>query len=136
MKIFNRDEKRRDEFIFGKHEPEKYIGGVRPFSRLNVDTLKRLIAEGFVDPKFHQNRSPCIQEFLEFAQKWNSQDGYYCFDGYVVSESRDDYRVSINAIRRNNGNFTGLDERFAFEDLIRESDAWEINKRRVYAWWD
>ena len=39
----NKNVKLRDEIIFGKYKPEKYLGGIRRFENLNLDRLQNCL---------------------------------------------------------------------------------------------
>ena len=123
-----KDIKRRDEIIFGNYDPNEYRGGIRRFENMSYDTLKQLVDEGFVDVEDRQNFAPTIQEMMEFSKKY---DKHYLFDGYVVSDKRDDYRLSVDAIKRD-GDRDTLEEGYDFADFCSEAD--EIYSK--YAWWD
>ena len=69
----------------------------RDFMVESVQTLKQIFEENFTDPDIDQNGSPSIREMLEFSGKWNNK---YVFGGYAVEIWRDDYRVSLDSIWR------------------------------------
>lgn len=125
---YNMDIKTRDEMIFGKYEPDKYLGGTRYFKGMNVNLLKELVKKGFVDPEECQNCSPSVAEFIEFMEGW---DGYMV-DGYVVTDKRDDYRVSVEAIEKN-GVIETKEELVDFVETFRFADDFDVNG---YAWFD
>lgn len=130
MKQLNKDIKRRDEIIFGAYEPDQYnFGGTRDFKNISIATLKQLIDENFIDVDSVQGSSPTVQELLDFAEKW--KDSQYEFSGYVVSDERTDYRVSITEIW-GYGTYETFIEEDEFEDLA--SDA--TDHGRKYAWWE
>ena len=125
---YNMDIKTRDEMIFGKYEPDKYLGGVRYFKGMTVKLLKELVDNGFADPEECQNYSPSVAEFIEFMEGW---DGYRV-NGYVVTDKRDDYRVSVEAIEKN-GVIETKEELVDFVETFRFADDFDANG---YAWWD
>lgn len=122
--------RKRDEIIFGNYDPEAYMGGIRRFEDLSYETLKQLVDEGFVDVEECHNCSPSIQDMMEFAEKHDKQ---YLFDGYVVSDKRDDYRVSVDGFKRV-GPFETFAEQNEFADFCSEAD--ELDLDYAYAWWD
>ena len=122
--------KRRDEIIFGNYDPNEYWGGIRRFEDMGYDTLKQLVDEGFVDVEDRQNFAPTIQEMMEFSEKY---DKHYLFDGYVVSDERDDYRLSVDGFKRG-GDFDTVEEAEDFADFCSEAD--ELDLDYAYAWWD
>ena len=123
-----KDIKRRDEIIFGNYDSNEYRGGIRRFENMSYDTLKQLVDEGFVDVEDRQNFAPTIQEMMEFSKKY---DKHYYFDGYIVSDERDDYRLSVDAIKRDEDRGT-LEEGYDFVDFCSEADEIYSN----YAWLD
>ena len=127
----NRDIKKRDEILFGRYDPQAYMGGIRRFQDLQPSVLNRLIDEGFVNIDDAQNSSPTIEELLDFAERF---PGFYTFDGYVVSDKRSDYRLSIDSIRRTPAYIDDREELLQFVDLARYAD--EANFGAGDAWWD
>ena len=130
----NKDVKRRDELIFGEYDPLEYSersGGIRKFNGISVQTLKQLLEENFTDPDIDQNGSPSIREMLEFSSKWNNK---YVFGGYAVEIWRDDYRVSLDSIWREDLEDLTKKERKAFIDFVGEVD--ELDEENMSAWWD
>ena len=125
---YNKDVKKRDEIIFGEYDEEQYMGGVRDFERMDVDTLKMMVEMKYADPKEQQNNSPTIAEFIEFMEE---NEGY-TVGGYVVSIHRNDYRVSIESIDSDEpfGTFEQLEKFCKFARWADEFDT------RGYAWWD
>lgn len=126
----NPDIKRRDEILFGKYDPSAYMGGICRFEDMDLPTLKLLVDEGFVNLDERQNYSPSILELMEFSENYG---GVYHFDGYVVSDRRDDYRVSIDGIARISP-ILDRDELRAFSDLAHDADEFDSVDGR--AWWD
>lgn len=90
----NKNVKLRDEIIFGKYEPEKYMGGIRRFENLNLEKLQQLAILNFINLEEHQNYSPAVWEFIKFMKKYPE----YTVMGYTVSIERSDYRVSLDGI--------------------------------------
>lgn len=122
--------RKRDEIIFGNYDPDTYMGGIRRFEDMSYETLKLLVAEGFVDVEECQNLSPSIQDMMQFAEKYGKN---YMFDGYVVSDKRDDYRVSVDGFKHI-GPFEDFNEQNAFADFCSEAD--DLDLDLAYAWWD
>lgn len=127
MKL-NKDIKTRDEIIFGKYDPKCYSGGTRYFNGLIPEVLQKLVDKGFADPNDAQNCAPTIQELLDFTK---DKDGY-TFGGYVVSDNRSDYRVSVDSIDHD---IPLNDEEFReFTMFARSADEFDPNNGS--AWWD
>ena len=124
----NMDIEKRDQIIFGEYDPKKYSGGIRYFNGMNASTLRKLIKDGFCDPESCQNCSPSNEEFLTFME---DNDGYYV-NGYAVSVDRSDYRVSIEAIKKEDGIGT-KEELEDFVKFARGADEFDCSG---YAWWD
>ena len=63
----NKNVKLRDEIIFGKYEPEKYMGGIRRFENLNLGKLKEIAILNFINLEEHQNYSPAMKKYPEYT---------------------------------------------------------------------
>ena len=125
----NMDIKIRDKMIFGSYSPDGYLGGCKHFGRLSLETLKELIKLEFADPEETQNCSPAIAEFVEFME---NHPGYYAH-GYVVSDKRSDYRVTVEGIAKD-GPCDDQDELEAYVAFARFADEFDMNP--PYCWWD
>lgn len=124
----NMDIKTRDTIIFGEYAPEKYGGGIRYFDGMTITTLKELIDKGFCNPEEEQNCSPTVEQFIDFME---ANDGYVV-NGYVVSDNRPDYRVSVTAIEKQKPIET-KEELETFVYFARYADDFDV---AGYAWWD
>ena len=125
---FNMDIKTRDEMIFGEYNPDKYGGGVRDFEGMDVELLEKLVEMKFVDIDEYQNDSPTIKDFIEFM---SAHDGY-TVGGYVVTDKRDDYRVSVTSIEKE-GIIDDVEELREFVDRFRYADDFDV---KGFAWFD
>lgn len=128
--FLSKQAKERDKIIFGKYDPNAYMGGIRNFENLSAATLRKLVDLGFADPEDKQNDAPTLGELLDFAEYYGPES--YVFGGYVVSPKRSDCRVSINSIEFIAEHFDDDDEEQAFEELTQYADEKDID----YAWWD
>lgn len=128
----NMDVRSRDKLIFGKYDPNAYMGGIRRFEGMPYSTLSKLIDGDYVDLNDAQNYAPSISELYEFA---SSDPSAYTFDGYVVSPQRSDYRVSIDSINRVTP-FAQAEDVVDFAEFIKYADEFEINQNGGTAWWD
>ena len=126
---------KRDRIVFGKNIPE-YVEGQDPyrtFAGLTAWKLRQLLKLGYADPGENQNRSPTIQEFLEFMDGF---PGGACISahGYVISPPRDDTRVSIEGLQ-----VTGrlvFAHHKAFVDFNRCADEITFEENYMRSWWD
>lgn len=125
----NKDIVTRDTMIFGSFDREKYMGGVRKFSNLPCSVLMNLVTEDFADPEETQNNSPTIREFIEFMKKYAG----YTAHGYVVIDTRDDYRVSVEGIDKG-GDADSIEELKEFVKLCRWADDLDVDT--MYCWYD
>lgn len=121
----------RDKIIFGeKYKQNKYLGGCRSFSDLDVDALKQLIDMNFIDLEECQNFSPSVEEFYEFMK---SHPCITCH-GYAVSPERSDYRVTIEGLE-----YIGIvtmEMLVDFVDMFREADEFSVSTNGLYCWYD
>lgn len=130
MDALNLDYKARNEIIFGKHDDEKWIGGVRHFDNLTLSQLESLIKNNFIDLEDRQNYSPTAEEFLNFMQIHPDVTVH----GYAVSHDRKDYRVSIEGLSFRGEVCDNL--LFDFIHLCRLADEFVANRTELYSWWD
>lgn len=119
----------RDIIIFGKYDPDNYMGGICRF-KISLDTLQELVDNNFIDLDECQNGSPSAQEFLTYMRKWN---GYYAH-GYTVDIVRDDYRITLEGIGKDTP-ADSQEELDAFMELCKDADELS-HKDELYAWWD
>ena len=78
------------------------LGGTESFSGMTLDTLDRLIQEGFVDPEGSQNASPASLQFRDFMDSFRAEG--VTAHGYIVSPARDDYRLTIEGLEARSPN--------------------------------
>ena len=132
IKMFglNKDVKSRDEIIFGKFEPKRYVGGIRRFDGLSLKKLKQLVELNFIDLEDYQNNSPTVREFIEFMEKYPD----YTVMGYTVSIDRDDYRISLDGIEKRKVVYSE-EEVDDFSSLFGDADEFDTGNA-MYAWFD
>ena len=130
MRNLNKDIETRDKIIYGKYKPSRYkFGGTQSFRGMMVDTLKTLIDQNFADPEECQNDSPTISEFYDFMERYPE----YTAHGYTVSDTRDDYRVSIEGVEK--GSPASIyDELQDYMALFAGAD--EFNEYTMWCWFD
>ena len=125
----NKDIKKRDKILFGNYNPDDYMGGIKHFDNVTVETLNKLIDEEFLDGDGTQNYSPTVDEFIEFMEKYPNWTAF----GYAVSNHRGDYRITVTGIERNEG-MTQIDKELEdFVDLARHAEEFDI---KGYCGWD
>lgn len=127
----NRDEKLRDEIIFGKHEPDKYLGGIRRFEGLKISQLFDLFCNHFITWDERHNAAPDLREIVGYI----AEHPGYGMSGYAVAAQRDDYRVSIDGLEKEGVAIT-KQEQEDFKKLFGAADDFEASSRRLYAWYD
>ena len=127
----NRDEEHRDKIIFGKYEPEVYVGGIRRFDDLKVSQLLDLLCNNFICWNEGHNNAPDVRGLLGYLVEYLG----YKLSGYAVSARRDDYRVSIDGIEKDGGTITKKEQE-AFEEMFGGADDFEVSSHRLYAWFD
>lgn len=130
----NDNYKERDRILFGEYDPDKYLGGIRRFQNIDVQTLNTLVAHNYIELSECQNDSPSTEEFLEYAKA--HPDIRFC--GYAVSPDRDDYRITIEEVYQT---LDGIDEILEFVRYFRFADEFTIDEcaNGLYeadAWWD
>lgn len=126
----NNDYDKRELIIFDEHYDEKqYLGGCRRFEYMTVETLQRLVSEGFAEPNDKQNAAPSLGQLIEYGK----QHSGVTFSGYTISIRRDDYRVSIDAV---NHIFANETDAVDFSKEFHTGDEFIIDNGFGYAWWD
>ena len=124
------DTNARDQILFGENFDEtKYPGGIRSFEDLSAATMKKLLELNFATGEDAQNAMPCIKELMEYADVHEN----VTFNGYAVSPKRNDYRISIEAIKQD---FTTTKDRDDFTEMFRLADEFEADETSGYAWFD
>lgn len=123
----------RDQILFGTDFIENdYIshGGIKRFSKLSVNGLQALIDNSFIDVNDCQNLAPTVQEFLDFARKYDD----YMFHGYAVAPYREDYRVSIEGIEKFTPMSSKEEEKDFLDTFAEADDLYHIG--HIYCWFD
>lgn len=129
---YNQDDKRRMEIInpnLVKNGEIQSYNDLMRFDSLRKEQLQKLIDEKFAYPDDAQNDAPSNQEFLSFM----TEHPDFVVDGYAVNPRREDYRVSITAIKHKDGRIEASDVT-AFKNFVRNAD--EIDTITGYAWFD
>lgn len=109
---------------------QSYDGGIRRFENVTYYVLHQLFNEGFVDPDGTQNYSPTNKEFLDFLKTHKEN---FSAHGYVVSNNREDYRVSIEGL---SGSNPTKEDIIDFTNLCRSAEEFEASSSYLYSWWD
>lgn len=126
----NADIKTRDEIIFGEYDPSKYTFGMRQFRDMTGETLRKLIDKKFANPEWRHNDSPEIKDMLDFITKHPDYTVY----GYAIIDTRDDYRISIEGMYKNEKE-TNIDTLREFVKMNRLADEFDIDGP-MYCWYD
>ena len=79
-----------------------YSGGYRSFDKLTLETLNKLIENGFVNLLDSQNNAPNIRDFASFMEKFLAED--VTAHGYLISPERTDYRITIVGLEASSSN--------------------------------
>ena len=88
----------REQLVFGRsYASEKYsMGGICYFDNMSVQTAKKLMNAGYIDPNDAQNCSPTAEEMIQFC---DDDTGAWYLHGYVVSPDRADCRITFEGVR-------------------------------------
>ena len=124
-----RNAENRDELIFGEYNPDAYIGGVRYFENLSLDTLKTLLEKKYIEADERQNNSPTTAEIKAFMERYPD----YTAHGYAVSINRRDYRVTLEGVSKGRG-ADSSQELEEFYSLFRYAD--KIKTSIMDCWFD
>lgn len=127
---YNKNVKKRDEFLFHGYNPDNYkFGGICDFSNLDAKDIKYLLDMKFIDPDECQNCSPTTLEIYEFIKK---HPNFYAF-GYAVSPDREDYRITLVGIYSNKD--VSKEELMDFVEFAHYADELDV-RPKCRAWWD
>lgn len=129
---YNQDDQRRMEIIkpnLLENDKLQSYSDLIPFDSLKKEQLQKLIDEKFANPHEAQNDAPSNQEFLSFM----TEHPDFVVEGYAVNKRREDYRISITAIKHKDGRIEASDIA-AFKHFVRNAD--EIDTITGYAWFD
>lgn len=122
--------KMRDEIIFGEYSKENYVANEREFFDLQLSQLEKLISNNFISNVESHNESPTTSEFLEFMKLYPE----YKAIGFVISDQREDYRVTITGLQKESGAET-IEELKDFVMLCRCADVFSV-EGKMYSNWD
>ena len=122
----------RDEIVFGRVQDWTSAGGgTKRFQGLALEDLERLVKEGLIYLEEIQNDAPSVEEFLEFMRKYPITLTH----GYVVSNDREDVRISLEGLEIDREHVTF--ELFRdFVALCRCADEFDDDDKGLYSWWD
>ena len=126
----NKDIELRDKIIFNGYDAKKYYGGIRHFSKLDINTLNSLIKLHFIDLYECQNNSPTTEEIFEFMQKYPE----YYTHGYTVDILRKDYRMTLEGVGKDSA-FDSEIEAKEFDQLFGQADEIDTSNT-IYCWFD
>ena len=122
-----RNAESRDELIFGEYNPDAYIGGVRHFENLSLNTLNMLLEKNYIEVDERQNNSPTTAEIKSFMERYPD----YTAHGYAVAITRRDYRVTLEGVSKGRGADSSQEledfmELFGHADSLKTSimDCW------------
>lgn len=104
-----------------------WLGGIKEFNEIpydNIEKIAEILGEEFLNQT--QNHSPSTREFLEKLKPYRDQTVFY---GYVVSPTRSDERVTIEAVKTVKNDDTILMFRYADDFQFTEDGL-------LYVWWD
>lgn len=106
------DARRREQIIYHRdYDPGNYPdSGVLQFSRLPVNVVRQLVAEGLLDPQYRHNESPTVEEMLAFCS--GEDEAIWFFHGFTVWPKRPDSRVTLEGFESLTAPAPGRTEEF------------------------
>jgi hypothetical protein len=128
----NQDVARRAEILgLEKSEASKDHAS---YSDLDLEGLKTLIDEGFIDPGSRQNDAPTTEEFLGFLEAWPQAT----VRGYAIGPKRADYRTMVDGLDCDIGSISA-DKRDEFREVLAnfgdDANELETDGDHLTAWW-
>ena len=131
------DYEKRDQIIFGKNRLKEYTnhGGVLHFGdninpSITIDTVKKLIDEGYLDEDSSQNYSPTAREFVKFCEKYPQVR----MNGFVISPQRSDCDVVLTGLECDTD--ITLELILDFANNFHYADDFSVSEHWLYCWWD
>jgi hypothetical protein len=100
------------------------------FIELPLTVAEKLSKMGFIDPMDSQDNSPTNEEMMEFVKKHPN----FWFHGYLVTEKRDDTRISFEGIGCGD-NYSDKDFK-DFIEMFRHADEFVVERDKLWAWYD
>lgn len=124
----------REQLVFNRpYDAENYrMGGISHFDHMSVETAKKLLEKGYIDPQDTQNSSPTASEMIAFCD--DGTDKWY-LHGYVVSPERDDCRVTFEGA----GSHVPLEpeDALSFARKFRNADELDVSPGgNAWCWYD
>lgn len=120
----------RDRVLFGNEDATRHvIGGLKYFDDVGVDTLKWLVANGFLSPGDCQNDSPSAREFIEFMESHPT----FVANGYATCKARPDCRVTITGLSAPR---VSREDIIDFSDKFNDADEFSVSHGTAYCWYD
>lgn len=110
-------------------DAKNFFGGCASFSGMTYKTLKTLVDKGYADPEDNTNGSTTLGEYLEFMKTHPRFRAH----GYVISNDRDDRRITVEGLASSN---ITLNELYDFIALERYADEFEATQSYCRSWWD
>lgn len=127
----------REQLVFKRnYDPQVYsrMGGLQRFDNMTVETARKLIDLGYLDPDDCQNSSPTNGEFVEFIEGCKNPGDWY-LHGYAISAERSDCRVNIEGI----STYCEVDQEDMVNFLMQNRFADELQagiNQSLYCWYD
>lgn len=106
-----------------------FAGGCARFGGMTYKTLKKLVDKGYADISDNTNDSTALGEYLEFMEEHPRFKAH----GYIVSNDRDDRRITIEGLEAKN---VTINEMVAFTNFDRFADEFEATQKYCWSWWD
>lgn len=124
----------REQLVFARaYDPNNYyLGGIQRFDSLDIATARKLMEAGFLNPDDSQNGAPTSKEIISFCS--GDDEDIWRLEGYVVSPTRDDCRISIDGVHS-----VGIPteaRKIEFVRMFRWADEFDIDEYGCSCWYD
>lgn len=127
----NRDQRHRDSIIGDCFTDSEYGGGIRRFEKLTAMQLHDLYAADFVEDEVW-NDCPGNRAFMDFMDRNPGVTAH----GYVVDNSREDYRLTIEGVEFFGKVTSQMREAFETRGVFESADEKQIGNNYLYCWYD
>ena len=101
----------------------------------DYNQLKALELLEELDIDSSQNDSPTIKEFLDWCEDSNTSLEEVLFEGYMITQDREDARITVEAIVLNH-HLSSEKVKNSFFESFRLADEFDLGDSTYRAWWD
>ena len=125
----NRDDALRQSIIGVEASYE--FGGSERYEGMTLETLDRLIENGFVDTEHYFNDCPKIAVFRSFMERYPNEG--VTAHGFLISPERHDCHISVEGLEAKSNNTAFIED---FKRTFSKADEFECGDGYQRCWYD